>query len=169
MAKDKEAPAEGKAGGKKKLIIIALGGLLLLGGGAGGTYILVKPASAAEEKPAEEVLKPGAVTALDPITINLSDGNYLKLGIALQGVEAEGGGEGKAEAPDGSKALDLSISEFSGLSMAELGNAETRQHYKDELQQKIIEAYTTPADPEVKDSKDTKTIMGIYFTQFVMQ
>lgn len=157
-------------GGKKKMIMIAaIGAVVLLGGGVGGTYFLVKPdTAAAETAHVEEVLVPGDVTALDPITINLADGRYLKLGIALQQVASTGGGHGEgSSALDGSKALDLAIGEFSGLSMTDLSNAESRQHYKDELQEKIIEAYI--GEPEKEGEEGHKQVMGIYLTQFVMQ
>lgn len=171
MAKSaKSAESEGATpqGKKKKMIIVAaLGAVLLLGGGVGGTYMLVKPASAATETaPAEEVLEPGEVVALDPISVNLTNGNYLKVGLALQTVLDESAGEGSS-APDGSKALDLTIKEFSGKAMADLSNPEIRQALQDELQNKIIEAYTK--EPAKEGDPAKKTIMGIYLTQFVMQ
>lgn len=156
----KDAP-----GGKKKIIVIALAGLLLLGGGVGGTYMFLKPAAASTEA-VEEVLEPGEVVALDPISVNLADGHYLKVGLALQTVLDESAGEGSS-APDGSKALDLTIKEFSGRAMADLSNPEIRQQLQDELQTKIIEAYTKEAAKEGDPA--TKTIMSIYLTQFVMQ
>ncbi|WP_244309243.1 flagellar basal body-associated FliL family protein [Kineococcus rubinsiae] len=156
-----------KGGKKKKLVIAAIAALVLLGGGAGGAYTFMKPATAsASEAVEEEVLVPGEVTALDPITINLADGRYLKLGIALQQVLSEAGGEGSS-AVDGSKALDLAIRAFSGLTMSDLSNVESRQKYKDELQSQIIEAYV--AEPEKEGEEGLKQVMGIYFTQFVMQ
>jgi flagellar FliL protein len=159
--------ASGKNGNKKKLLIAAMAAVILLGGGAGGAYTFMKPDSAAaSDVVEEEVLVPGEVTALDPITINLADGRYLKLGIALQQVVSEAGGEGSS-AVDGAKALDLAIGEFSGLTMSDLSNSENRQKYKDELQGKIIEAYI--AEPAKEGEKGLKQVMGIYLTQFVMQ
>ena len=163
---DGGATPDAAGGKKKKLIVIGLGALLLLGGGAGGTYLLVKPAAAAEE-PVEEVLVPGEVTALDPITLNLADGHYLKLGLALQATASTGGGHEGSGGPDGSKALDLAIAEFSGLSTAELSDTAKRDHYKDELQEKIITAYEE--EPAKEGEHPHKVVMGIYFTQFVTQ
>jgi len=144
-----EAGAEKKGGGKKMLLVGLLGGVLLLGGGAGGVWYFTKPA-AAEPPPVA-----GAVIALDPISLNLADQHYLKLGIALQATTLAA-----KEAPDGSKALDLAIAEFSGVSMADLSDDAKREHYKDELQEKIVKAYSEEHEEHV---------MGIYFTQFVMQ
>jgi len=143
-----EAAAEKKGGGKKMLLVGLLGGVLLLGGGAGGVWYFTKPA-AAEPPPVA-----GAVIALDPISLNLADQHYLKLGLALQATATA------HDAPDGSKALDLAIAEFSGLPMAELADETKREHYKDELQEKIVKAY---------EEEHHETVMGIYFTQFVMQ
>ncbi|NAZ86449.1 flagellar basal body-associated FliL family protein [Kineococcus indalonis] len=169
----KKAKADGEetaAGGKKKLIIVAaLGAVLLAGGTGGGVFLLTKgdTAAAAETAHEEEHLTPGDVTTLDPISLNLADGHYLKLGLALQAVAVEGGGHGGSSGPDGSKALDLAIQQFSGLSMTDLSNPEQRQHYKDELEHKIVEAYTE--EPAEEGEAAHKTVMGIYLTQFVMQ
>ncbi|NIZ93170.1 flagellar basal body-associated FliL family protein [Kineococcus rubinsiae] len=165
--KPKVEGAEASGRKKKPIIILALGAVLLLGAGGGTTFLLTKgdSAAAAETKVEKvEPLVPGEVVPLDPITINLADGRYLKLGVALQGVLVEAGGEG-ASGPDGSKALDLAIAEFTGLTMAELSNPEQREKYKDELQEKIITAY------KEKDAEgvEHETVMGIYLTQFVMQ
>ena len=169
MAKDKtKGDGEAKPGGKKKMIIIAAGAAVLLAGGVGGgVFMLTKSdsASAAEATPTP-TLTPGDVTALDPISVNLADGHYLKIGVALQGVlAASGGHEGSKTALDGSKAYDLIINEYSNLSMTELENAEQRNHFKDELQEKVIEAYKTHDDK----GEETEGVMGIYLTSFVMQ
>ena len=170
MAKKAKADGEETApGGKKKLIIVAaLGAVLLAGGTGGGVFLLTKgDTAAAAETAHEEVLTPGDVVTLDPISLNLADGHYLKIGLALQAVAAEGGGHGGSSGPDGSKALDLAIQQFSGLSMADLSNPEQRQHYKEELEHKIVEAYTE--EPAEEGEAAHKTVMGIYLTQFVMQ
>jgi flagellar FliL protein len=149
MSKDAKAtPADGAETpkkGKKKLIIMILAAVLLLGGGAGGYfYFFAGPSSA---KPAPVA---GTVVPLDAITVNLADGHFLKVSIALQQTDAVG------EDLDGSKALDLVISQFSNKSVAELSSNDAREKAKKELAEKITKAY----DEEV---------MGIYFTEFVMQ
>lgn len=168
MAKKDKADGEAKPGGAKKLIIIGAAAAVLLAGGTGaGVFMLTKgDTAAASEATATPTLTPGTVTALDPISVNLADGHYLKIGVGLQGVAAEGGGhEGGGDALDGSKAFDLIISQFSNLSMTDLQNAEQRDHLKNELQEKIIEAYTTHDEK----GEETKSVMGIYLTSFVMQ
>lgn len=169
MAKKDKADGEAKPGGAKKLIIIGAAAAVLLAGGTGaGVFLLTKGnTAAASEATATPTLTPGTVTALDPISVNLADGHYLKIGVALQGVAAaEGGGHGSGgDALDGSKAFDLIISQFSNLSMTDLENAEQRDHLKNELQTKIVEAYTT----HDAEGVETPEVMGIYLTSFVMQ
>ena len=65
---------------KKKLLIIVLVAVLALGGG--GAYLFLgkgggEPAAA----PAPEK---GAVLTIDPVSLNLAEGHYLRLGLALQ-------------------------------------------------------------------------------------
>ncbi len=94
-ATDAAAEPEGKQGRKGKAkrsnvvpaVIIAVG--LVVGG------FLMKPSGAPageEEVVEEEEVLPGEVVALDAMTLNLSDGHYLRLGVALElieGVEAK--------------------------------------------------------------------------------
>jgi flagellar FliL protein len=151
MAKDEaktteETPAKG---GKKKLILIIAIAVVLLGGGAGG-YLMFKPGKAT----AEPAPTPGVVAVLDAITINLADGHYLKLKMTLQATTEA------AEAPDGSKALDIAIELFSNQSQDVLLSADGRDKAKKDLIAKVIKAYTV-------DKK--KEVMDIYFTTFVIQ
>lgn len=147
MAKDKETAegAEAPKKSRKKLIIILLAVLLLAGGG-GGSYFMFFNSS----EPEVVVPEPGAVVALDAITINLADGRFLKVSIALQAAADA------AEEPDGSKALDILISQFSNRSMDELSSNDAREAQKKELIEKVKKAY----EEEVYD---------VYFTEFVMQ
>ena len=147
MAKDTATPegAEAPKKSKKMLIIIVLA-VLLLGGGAGGYFMFFKKSDTPEVVTPE----PGAVVALDAITINLEDGHFLKVSIALQAsADAH-------EEPNGSKALDILISQFSNKSVAELSSNDAREEQKKELVEKVKKAY----EEEVYD---------VYFTEFVMQ
>jgi hypothetical protein len=78
-------------------------------------------------------------------------GRALKLGMALQGSKKAG------KELDGSQALDLAISTFSGEDMAALGDLQTRAKLKKELVAKVTEGY-----PEGE-------VIDVYFTEFVMQ
>jgi len=139
-----EAPAA-KKGKKKLLMMVAVG--LMVAAGVGGYLIMGKGGGAPAEEPKPE---PGAVVALDAVTVNLKDGHYLKVKLALQAT-AEA-----AEEPDGSKALDRAIEQFSEYEMGELSTTEGRHKAKEKLREELKEAYEGE-------------IMDVYFTEFVMQ
>ncbi|MFN0283978.1 MAG: flagellar basal body-associated protein FliL [Kineosporiaceae bacterium] len=145
-AKDGEKEA-GKGGGKMKLMLMVLPTLLLVG--ALAYFLFLKPAP--EAAPAEEPPpEPGIVVVLEPVTINLASGHYLKLGMTLQATAAV------AEAVDGSKALDAAIDLYSGMPIDEISSSDGREKSKDELIEKVKEAY----EDEIYD---------IYYTTFVYQ
>ena len=93
---------------------------------------------------------PGEVVALEPIQVNLAEGHYLRLGLALQLTD------GRHEV-DGSKALDAAIELFSGASMAELRQPEAARR----------------AQGEAAGASSTHgyhgDVMDVYFTEFVTQ
>jgi flagellar FliL protein len=147
MAKDTATPDGAEAPKKsKKMLVIILLAVVLLGGGA-GAYLLLGKGGGEPEAVQHE---PGVVVALEAITINLADGHFLKVSIALQ-ASADASHE-----PEGSKALDLLISQFSNKSVAELSSNDAREEQKKELIEKVKKAY----EEEVYD---------VYFTEFVMQ
>jgi flagellar FliL protein len=145
MAKEeKDADEAPKKKSKAKLVIILVAVVVLLGGGAGGYFAFFAGSST---PPAPE---PGKVVALDAITVNLADGHFLKLKLSLQATTDA------TEDPDGSKALDIAISEFSNRPLAELSSNAARDKAKSELREKINKAYDGH-------------VMDVYFTEFVMQ
>ncbi|HEX5534767.1 MAG TPA: flagellar basal body-associated FliL family protein [Actinomycetales bacterium] len=137
-----EQAAPGRS--RKKLVVVVL--IALVGVAAAGWFFLLRPdGDAAEPKPVA-----GEVLSLEPMSINLAGGHYLRVGIALQVVEKP-----KQEI-DGSKALDLTISTLSGRQVADLTDSAKRDAIKAELTAKVAEAY----DDDV---------MALYFTEFVTQ
>ncbi|HWH01298.1 MAG TPA: flagellar basal body-associated FliL family protein [Pilimelia sp.] len=142
----KESSDEAPKKGKSKLIIMIIAVVFLAAGGVGG-YLMLKGGGGPEEEPKPEA---GVVVALDAITVNLADGHYLKVKMALQATA------NAVEEPDGSKALDLAIAEFTDKEMGELSSAAGRSKAKAELLEKVKKAYNGD-------------IMDIYFTEFVMQ
>lgn len=142
--KTEETGGEAPKKSRRKLLIIVAAAVLLLGG-AGGYFFLFAGSDGEEPPPV-----PGVVVVMEPVTVNLADGHFLKVAIALQAIE---GGHGE---PDGSKALDLAIDHFSNRKMAELSSAEGRHKAKEELVEKVGEAYHGE-------------VMDVYFTEFVMQ
>jgi flagellar protein FliL len=139
---DKADQAKDAPKGKKKLMMIA--GVAVLA--AAGAYFFLFSGSSSGE-PAAPV--PGEVVPLEAVTVNLTDGHYLKVGLALQGIKG-------AHELDGSKALDLAIDQFSNIAVDELAGNEARHHHKEALKERIVEAYH-------------EEVMDIYFTEFVMQ
>jgi len=127
--------------GRKKLVLVAL--LVVAVVAAAGYWFLLKPA--APSRP-----QPGAVLKLDAIQLNLADGHYLSLGLALQA------SKGAPTDLDGSKALDAAIELFSGRQMAALSTTSARDHLKAVLVHRLDKLY----DGEV---------IGVYFTDFVTQ
>jgi flagellar FliL protein len=176
MARKKKDDAAGdapEAGGKKTkggkgnlvpAVVVAVG---LLGGGyfmSGGGGGKAAPAAAAggataagsgEAGTTATTLAAGeTVTTGDAITLNLADGRFLKVGISLQlakGVSAE-----HFTTAESAKALDATISYLGAKSYADLAVPGGRDAAKTELSKKIAELYE-------------KEVIGIYFTQFVMQ
>jgi flagellar FliL protein len=142
---EKENAAEEK-GGKKKIVLIAP--LVVLVAAAGWFFFLRGGDSAAAEKlPAPEA---GEMIEVDPITINLAGGHFLKVGMGLQVVK------GAHEAPSSAKALDLAISQFSGKTIAELSSAEGREKNKAELTARIKLAYVPhTAEEETPEASAT--------------
>jgi flagellar FliL protein len=148
---EKETPAEAPKKSKKKLLMIIAIAVVVLGGGGAGAFFMLK-GDGAEAKPA---LVKGVVTPLDEaLTINLTDGHYLKLNFALQQTADA------AEAVDTSEAINLAIDEYTGKPVAELSTEKGRNAAKEELLAQIEKAYTEDG---------TQMVMDIYYTSFVTQ
>jgi flagellar FliL protein len=143
-AAGKEAAGEPAKKSKKKLIIAVVLVVAIAGGAA--WFFLLRGSGSSTPKPPEA----GAILKLDSISVNLADGHFLKVGIALQATKAA-----PAEL-EGSKALDIAIAELSGRQMSALAKPKERERVKQELVAKVSKAY----DGEVMD---------LYFTDFVMQ
>jgi flagellar FliL protein len=137
---DKDKGTEEK-GGKKKIVIIAPLVLLLA---AAGWYFFLRGGEETATLPAPVA---GEMLEVDPITINLAGGHFLKLGMGLQVVE------GAHAAPSSAKALDLAISQFSGKTLAELSTAEGREKNKAELTARVKLAYA----PHHEEEEATET------------
>jgi flagellar FliL protein len=135
---------------KKRLILVLV---LVLTLGVGGYYMFDKSKGPMVVPPPE----PGTVLKLEPITLNLADGRFLKLGLALQFTVAAGaGGHGGGATMDGSRALDLAIAQLSNRRITDLNSAKARELAKEELVSAVEDAYHNQ-------------VMDVYFTEFVMQ
>lgn len=148
---------------RKGLVIGLVLALVLAGGGAGYWFVLGPGAAAGEgsEDPAgadgaaepgpvgPPDGKPGKVLSAPAVSINLAGGHYLRLGLGLQLSEA-------AYKPDPAAAVDAAITLFSGRSITEVNDAESRDALKTELRERLWELY----DGDVLD---------VYYTDYVTQ
>lgn len=125
---------------RKAIVLIVV--LLIV---AGASWFYLRPAGA--EEAAKE---PGEVVTLEPIQLNLAEGRYLRIGIAIQGVADA------YEEPEGSKALDATIELFSGRKMEDLAQPVQRQVLKDKLRTELLKRYHGE-------------VIDVYFTDFVTQ
>jgi flagellar protein FliL len=134
-----------KGGGrKKKLVVIVLVAVIALA----AAYLLVLKPKGKPGPPPKPVA--GAVVKLDPITVNLAGGHFLKLGLSLQ-ASADAG-----EEVSGAKALDAAIELFSGRTIDDLAKRDGREKAKKALVNEVSELYE-------------HKVYDIYFTDFVMQ
>jgi len=132
--------AEAPQKSRRTLLVVVV---VVLALAAGAWWFMIRPAGA------DEGPKPGEVLQLEPIQVNLEDGHYLKIGVALQAVEG-------AEHVEGSKALDATIELFSGRTMADLADRKKRTHLKELLVEEL-------------DHRYHGEVMEVYFTDFVTQ
>lgn len=145
---DAKAPTEKKKKGKRLILILLV--LVLVGGGAGYWFLLKPSGEEVAVEPVEPTPEPGEVLVIEPISLNLADGHYLRLGLGLQLTTAV------AEEPDTARALDQAVSLFSGRAMAEVASSEGREALRAELVTRLAEAYEGE-------------VMDVYFTDYVTQ
>ncbi|MGI8665852.1 MAG: flagellar basal body-associated FliL family protein [Jatrophihabitans sp.] len=135
----------GKTKDKKSLKVELAASLLLLVAGAAARFTVLAPASSAE--PAKP--QPGPVIQMDEMTLNLTDGHYLRMKVALQTTK------GTNEELDTSEAAQLVIDEYSNRTVAQLTGDVARTKVKNALVLKLQKAYP-------------KQIIGAFYTEFVM-
>jgi flagellar protein FliL len=143
-----EPVAEKKS--RRGLMIVVAAVVVLLIGGAAAYFLLLKGDGAAAEPAPEPTPELGAVVKVDPISINLADGRYLRLGLGLQ-LTADAG-----EEIDASRALDLAIALYSGRPIAEVSDPATRDQLKAQLAEQLTEAYEGG-------------VVDVYLTNYVTQ
>ena len=154
-----DAPVKKSKNNLIPAVVLAAG---LLGGGyfmssSGGAKANAAPASpaaaGAATTPTTEKPVSGDVAKLDSITLNLADGRFVKLGLALQLKE---GIEAASFANQAARSLDLAISTLGDRTYAQLAGPGGREAAKAELGEQVKAAYGGE-------------VTGIYFTEFVMQ
>ena len=145
-------------------IVVAVGlvgGGFFMSQGDGEAEAAASPAEPSRAEVSDEATH-GPVQNLEPITLNLADGRFLKVGLALQLAEVEGGGEEGGEELPSAKALDIAISLLGSHTMSDLAAPKDRELVKKKLSTQVAHAYIDPVTQEPLVTK-------VYFTEFVMQ
>lgn len=162
MADDDEAKSskDDKAAKGKSNLVPAI--VLAVGIAAGGYFMggSSDKATADDKKSEEEAPKPGEIATMEPLSVNLADGHFLKVGVAV--VLAEGIEPGEFQKGKIAKAKDMLIDRLGGVPMETLTSPENRKALKEELSARAKEIYI---DEETKQP----TVLEVYFTDFVMQ
>lgn len=157
MPKKKDEAGESGGKGRSKLVPAVVVVLLLAAGGyfvtSGGGDDAAAVAGEAVEAPVPVL---GEVVALEPVTLNLADGRFLKVGLALQLVEGAAAVDAAGVAGFAAPALDEAISVLGARSYAELVAPGGRDAVKQALSERVAARYEGD-------------VLGVYFTEFVMQ
>lgn len=132
--------------------VALLGAAFMLKGGGGG-----EAPTNASATPTTAHVADGEVISLDPITMNLSGGDILKVGIALQLAAETPEAEHAVENPAafGARALDETIIVMGGYSRAELLREGGIADAKAKLSARVAELYHD-------------AVLAVYFTQLVI-
>ena len=145
---------------RKKLLVIGAVVLVLLAVGAFVGKGLLSAPSVPEPDPKTVA---GSVVTLAPITMNLADGRYLKLTLALQLSKAASpvaggvdGAAGQVPTLDGAKALDAAIGVLGQHTYAQLIAPGGRADAQKALAAQVKKRYNGD-------------VLGVYFTDFLMQ
>ncbi len=144
------APEPAKAKGGKGLVVALVVVVVLLVAAAATWWFVLRPQDGAAAPVEEKAPEKGEVVAVEPVSLNLAGGHYLRLGFSLQ-LTADA-----HEAPDPAVAIDHAIALFSGRTVAEVSDPDTREELRDELAQRLSEVYEGE-------------VMGVYLTNYVTQ
>ena len=160
----KSSGDDGGDAGKKSPIVAIVLCVAMLGAGyvvggmmsGGSSETAVVEAAGDEAEVVEEHHELGTLHELDAINVNLQEGHFLRIAVALETHGSGGDGHGGEEEFPMAPAADLLLATFSGRTVEELSTAEGREEARTELLEAVVKKY----DGEV---------YGLYFTEFVMQ
>ena len=167
MATEEKEPVEEKKPKSKLPLIIGIVVVVLILGGVGAFFALKGGATeedgeevaADEEEVTEEAGEhgdlPGAILPLETFIVNLQvKGSFLKAGISLQFAEPELPAHAEEEMP---KIKDSIIRVLSRKSHQEILSVEGKEKLKDEIRMTVNQAL------------NTEDVVGVYFTEFIVQ
>lgn len=153
------APAEASktaGGGRRSMLIPAVVmALAVLGAGAmAGGVVGGGGDASADVLPSEEVTEAptelGTLVQLESVTLNLAEGRFLKLGVAIEL------GPDVVQEPPTAPIYDEVIELFSPLTFEQLSDGGVRERTKGELLAALAEVFG-------------EQIVDVYYTEFVMQ
>jgi flagellar protein FliL len=135
---------------KKRLIIVVLVVALV---GAGAYEFLLAPKPAATAGTATPAPLPGVLVPTDAVTVNLTEGHYLRISVAMQFTSKVSA----TTPPDTAAALDQMITYLTGMSADRLNTSLGLAAVKTALTTRISGAY--PKDP----------LLELLITSYVIQ
>ena len=151
-----ETGAAVKPKGKRKLLLLV--GLVAVVGVAGLAYPKLTHKKPAGYKSAALAVPNGPIESLDPVTVNLSDGHLLQVGVAVQLTQTADAKKVTAMDP---RILDAVISTFSAQTYPNLLGAAGHEQARQQLEARLQSMF-----PPVAGAPQ---VAGVYFTSFVMQ
>jgi flagellar protein FliL len=141
-----EPPATKK---RKRGLLVVVAAVVVIAVAAAAWFLLLAPG---EEPATHEEVELGEVMTVDPVSLNLANGHYLRLGLALQ-LTADAGAHGE---PTSAPALDAAIALFSGRDIAEVTDPAVREQLTAELARQLAETYHGD-------------VVDVYLTEYVTQ
>lgn len=160
-----EEPGANGAAGKGRIVPVAMMSVAIavagyfVGGGASSSSS-TSPVETVVVVTTEPVVE--RVVTLDPVNVNLADGRYLRVGIAMgiahsedELLEAAAGAETATTEP-AAPAADLVLSTFAGKTFEQLASAAGRDEARAAIQDGLREFYG-------------EEVIAVFFTEFVMQ
>ncbi|GAA1647992.1 flagellar basal body-associated FliL family protein [Georgenia ruanii] len=136
---------EGPPRRRRGLVVLVV--LVVVLAAAAAAYVL-RPweSDAAAPEKAPEL---GLVVPVDPISVNLADGHYLRLGFSIQLKK------GATKDLQVARALDIAIATYSGKDVAEVNDPARREELKAELLTQLSATF--------------KEVVDVYLTDYVTQ
>lgn len=151
-----DAPAA-KSGKKRKLVmVVAVVAVLAIA--VMVVPKLTKKAAPRSPKAAALAAANGPIDSLDPVTVNLSDGHLLQVGVAVQLTTTA---NAKTVTADQPRILDALITVFSGWTYPNLLGTAGHEQARAQLEARLKTLF-----PPVNGLPE---VAGVYFTSFVMQ
>ncbi|HET9732150.1 MAG TPA: flagellar basal body-associated FliL family protein [Acidimicrobiales bacterium] len=153
-----DTKADGPPAKKKKKLVLVVA--VVLGLAAAGLVLpkMMRKTPSAKAMTLTAAVANGPIDSIDPVTVNLSDGHLLQVGVAVQLTTAADAKKVTAEQP---KILDALITVFSGWTYPNLLGTAGHDQARAQLESRV-QALFPPVG-------GVPQVAALYFTSFVMQ